>query len=391
MVDKLGQELFIEGNNRERRKELRKINKAYDDNPATASASGPTNGAATAADTTSADEIAELQTTIRCAKKNGLDVSLLEASLRALQRPAAAKPLTVGQAKQAAHTLEQRYRKHCGAVVAAKESLLRQEAELQELAVKFDEACVLRDVLIEQDFRATEAGKVPAEAPSSTLNVGKILAGEQIKLVYNDLFNFDVAHLDANDLAYIKNLEATTQAGLQTQFVTHFAAFQATMAAEAAKVQAEATARAAKRKRANEDTQNAADAEAANKDLPFPTATPPPPPVGSTTPPPPPKTETAALSPASDGSTAASSSGQAGGKQTPQAATPVTPKKLLPELDEEKLRAHELATNALFEAGFARAKKAKETDGAAARAVDGGAAPQAFDEDGLPSLDEEMH
>jgi len=45
----------------------------------------------------------------------------------------------------------------------------------------------------------------------------------------------------------------------------------------------------------------------------------------------------------------------------------------------------------LFEAGLARAKKAKETDGVAARAVDGGADLPTFDEDGLPSLDEEMH
>ena len=156
MVDKLGQEVFIEGNNKARKAEMRKHNKALEDASAAASASGPTNGAATAADTTSADEIAELQTTIRCAKKNGLDVSVLESSLRALQRPTTAKPLTVGQAKQAAHTLEQQYRKRCGAVVAAKESLLLQEAELQELAVKFEEACVLRDVLIEQDFRATD-------------------------------------------------------------------------------------------------------------------------------------------------------------------------------------------------------------------------------------------
>ena len=370
---------------------MRKHNKALDDASAAASTPDPTNGAATAADTTSADEIAELQTTIRCAKKNGLDVSVLESSLRALQRPTAAKPLTAGQAKQAATQLEQQYRKRCGAVVAAKESLLLQEAELQELAVKFEEACVLRDVLIEQDFRATEAGKAPAAAPASSLNVGKILEGEQVKLVFDDLFkNVDVSHMHGDDIAFLKNMEAATSVGLQTQFVATFATFQAAMAAEVAKFQTEATERAAKRKRASDDTEDAADADAANKDLPFPTATPPPPPVNGTTPPAPPKTETAKLAPASSENTAASSSGQASGRQTPQTTTPVKPKKLLPALDEEKLRAHDLATNALFQAGLARAKKAKETDGAAAVAVDDGAGFPALDEDGLPALDVDM-
>jgi len=63
---------------------------------------------------------------------------------------------------------------------------------------------------------------------------------------------------------------------------------------------------------------------------------------------------------------------------------------MLPALDEEKQRSHDLATNALFQAGLARAKKAKETDGAAARAVDDGAGLPALDEDGLPALDEDM-
>jgi len=203
--------------------------------------------------------------------------------------------------------------------------------------------------------------------------VGKILAGEQVKLVYDNLYKVDDVHLDGDDLAYLKIFEATTQAGIQAQFVTHFQTFQATMAAEAAKVQAEATARAAKRKRANEDTQNAADAEAANKDLPFPTATSPPPPINGTHALAPPETDTATPAPATGESAAASSGSQASGGQTPQTVTPIKPKRLLPALDEEKKRSHAAATDALFQAGLARAKKAKETDGATARAVDEGA------------------
>ena len=48
--------------------------------------------------------------------------------------------------------------------------------------------------------------------------------------------------------------------------------------------------------------------------------------------------------------------------------------------EEQKKRAHAAATDVLFQAGLARAKKAKETDGATARAVDEGAEQQS-DED----------
>jgi len=256
---------------------MRQHNKAFDDATATALAAGPaaTTGTATTADPATATEISELETTIRCGKKHGLDVAALEAKLQALQTPPAVKALSVGQAKHAATALEQQHRRQCEAVAAAQENLVLQEAKVDELAIKFAEACALRDVLIEQDYRATQVGKAPLEVPKSQLHVGKILAGEQVQLVYDSLFIPNDVLLNGEDLEHLRNFEASTQAGIQAQFLSHFQTFQATMAAEAAKVQAEATARAAKRKRANEENQDAADADAANKNVLPPTATPP--------------------------------------------------------------------------------------------------------------------
>ena len=246
-------------------------------------------------------------------EENGLDVAALEVKLQALRAPPnAAKTITVGQAKHAATDLEQQRRRQCDVVVAAQENLGLQEGKMDELALKLAEACAVRDVLIVQEYRAN-VGKAIVEPATSQLHVGKCLAGEQIKLVYEQLFDPSDPSLDHDDLEFLRNFEATTQAGIQTQFLTHFQTFQATMAAEAAKVQAEASARAAKRKRANKDEEDAKGADAANQNLLLPAALPPTHIVGSEPPPDNPTPTTAAPAAAADQGTPQSSGSQDGG------------------------------------------------------------------------------
>jgi len=218
MVNKLGQDVYIEGNNRERKKSIRQHNKALDDAAAglnTAPAANPTatTGTAPTADPTATAEITELETTIRCARKNGLDVAALEVKLQALQAPPSVKALTVGQAKHAATVLEQQYRRQCEVVVAAQENLAQQDIKVEELAVSLAEACAVRDVLIEQDYRAT-LGKASPEPAKSQLHVGNILAGEQIQLVYDSLFNPNDPSFNHEDIVFLKKIEATTQANI---------------------------------------------------------------------------------------------------------------------------------------------------------------------------------
>ena len=133
MVNKLGEDVYIEGNNRERKKSIRQHNKALDDaaagGPDTAPVANPTATTATAstADPSTAADIAELETTIKCAKKNGLDVAAFEVKLQALRAPPCTKTLTAGQAKHSATTLEQQHRRQCGVVITAQKNLGLQE------------------------------------------------------------------------------------------------------------------------------------------------------------------------------------------------------------------------------------------------------------------------
>ena len=71
MVNKLGEELYVEGNNRERKKAIRQHNKSLDDGavcPDDASVANASAATATAstADPSAAVDIAELETTIKC-------------------------------------------------------------------------------------------------------------------------------------------------------------------------------------------------------------------------------------------------------------------------------------------------------------------------------------
>ena len=61
----------------------------------------------------------------------------------------------------------------------------------------------MRDVLIEQDYRATLGKAASPEPPKSQLHVGNILAGEQIQLVYDSLFNPNDPSLNHEDIVFL--------------------------------------------------------------------------------------------------------------------------------------------------------------------------------------------
>ena len=199
-------------------------------------------------------------------------------------------------------------------MVAAQRNLDAQQAKLEELALELDEAIVLRDAIMEKDYKATKA----PQPVKSLLHVDQILKGEQIQLVYGKLFYPSDPALNTDDVAQLQAMEAAVQATAMEAFK---ATFGKILAAKNETNQEEYRNRAGKRKKVGEDDPDKMDTEAANKNLPPP---PDPLPTGPAPTPtdPPPSATPQGVAPAS--ASPASSSKDGGGP--PPQATPQRPK-----------------------------------------------------------------
>ena len=366
---------WLDGNRAQRKKQKRALESEAKANQTT-NAQGPNQqpANATAVDPAVSAEVLELETAIGHGKNLGAGVSLYEARLHAIRPPpATAKTPTYGQAKHAAEVLERKHSSQCDSVVAAQRNLDAQQAKLEELALELEEAIVLRDTIMERDYKATKAPQ-PAK---SLLHVDQILKGEQIQLVYGKLFDPCDPALNTDDVAHLQAIEAAVQATAMEAFKATFGKILAT---ETEKFQVEYRGRAAKRKKVGEDGEEGEDkmdTDAATLGLPPPPNPLPPDTAPTPTDPPTPATPAATQHEIAPASASLASSSKDGGGAPPQ-TTPQRPKRTNAEEtpEDKKKREDTAASEALRTKSISAAKKIREQ-----KVLDSGAEQIAVDDD----------